>query len=110
MIYVIERNSYNHRTNEVATNYEIINDNKIIKIRRLLTDDQIANLKTYGNTCLAYDIYKQLDEDTIINEVEKLTGSKCKLSFYNHTYDKPSVIISLTKKWYFTYRRPANFS
>jgi len=101
MIAIIERKIYDHRHNEPEIDYEIHKGFDITGIRKLLTDEQIANLKTYGNTCLSYKIYKQLTKEEILYEVEKLSGLKCKIIIKNHKIDSPSVIIQVIKKWYF---------
>lgn len=101
MIAIIERKIYDHSHNEPEIDYEIHKGFDITGIRKLLTDEQIANLKAYGNTCLSYKIYKQLTEEEILYEVERLTGSKCEIIIKKHKIDSPSVIIKVKKRWYF---------
>lgn len=58
---------------------EYIYLNNIIYIGDLLSDNEIKNLKYYGNVAIDEKMVQQLPEAIILSEVNRITGLPCKL-------------------------------
>lgn len=72
--------------------YEFMDAPNIWYIGRILSDEQIKNLKKFNNTVISYKMLNQLGKKRIIAEIEALTGIRCIIKIHDHD-DGKSVIV-----------------
>ena len=73
--------------------YEFVDAPNIWYVGRILSDDQIKNLKKFNNTVISYKMLKQLGEKRLLTEIEALTGIRCIIKIHEHNDDHKSVVV-----------------
>ena len=86
---------------DLTIKYEVLKDKDIIRVRNILTFEQIRMLVETGKTILSYSIYKLFKKNEIIKEIESLSGLKVRIEEIEHYEDNPTIMIIKRKKYEF---------
>lgn len=90
MLYITKRQA------PLGCIYKVIKDKDILYAGPVLTNAQIDNLKTFGNTTFSKSLYdsigESVGEEQLLKAIKELVGFKCVIDIYRHE-NNDSVII-----------------